>query len=40
MVEFVETTPPAQVDPGRWGELLRSGSPELDDPPESTAAAR
>ena len=30
IIEFVETTPPAQVDAGRWGELLRSGSPGPD----------
>ena len=28
MLDFVETTPPAQVDAARWGELLRSRSPE------------
>jgi hypothetical protein len=27
MIDFVETSPPARVDAGRWGELLRSGSP-------------
>ena len=30
IIEFVETTPPAHVDAGRWGELLRSGSPGPD----------
>ena len=30
MIEFVETTRQAQVDAGRWGELLRSGSPGPD----------
>jgi fermentation-respiration switch protein FrsA (DUF1100 family) len=39
MIEFVETTSPARVDPKRWGELLRSGSPELDEPPEGSSAA-
>ena len=27
MIDFVETSPPARVDAGRWGQLLRAGSP-------------
>ena len=40
MIEFVETTPSARVDAGRWGELLRSGPPEPDEPPGRTSEAR
>ncbi len=40
MIDFVETTPPAQVDEARWSELLRSGSPEPHDPPEGASSAR
>jgi pimeloyl-ACP methyl ester carboxylesterase len=40
LIEFVETTPPARVDAGRWGELLRSGSPDPDRPPAGASAAR
>ena len=40
MIDFVETSRPAHVDPKRWGELLRSGSSELDLPPSDTEATQ
>jgi pimeloyl-ACP methyl ester carboxylesterase len=40
LIDFMETTEPAQVDAGRWSELLHSGANEHASAPASSAAVR
>ena len=40
LIDFMETTEPARVDPGRWGELLRSGADGSAPSPEPSGAGR
>jgi len=38
LIDFIETTEPAEVHAGRWRELLRSGADEVASPPVRPAA--
>jgi pimeloyl-ACP methyl ester carboxylesterase len=40
LIDFMETTEPARVHAGRWGELLRGGAEELASTPGPSAAVR
>jgi pimeloyl-ACP methyl ester carboxylesterase len=40
LIEFMETSAPAQVDAGRWGELLRGGADEVDSSRAPSAPVR
>jgi hypothetical protein len=40
LIDFVETTEPADVHAGRWTELLRGGAGEAASSPEPSAAVR
>ena len=38
--DFIETSEPARVDPGRWGELLRDGDAGARAPARTRAPAK
>ncbi len=39
LIDFIETSEPAQPHAGRWGELMRSGGDDLASSPKPSAAA-